>query len=51
MFRSPHDFEAPWDMQGHRAATRSQRHLWWLITLLVLLGMFLIGVGVTSGLI
>jgi hypothetical protein len=25
--------------------------LWWLITLLVLLAMFLIGVGVTSGLI
>ena len=36
-------------MQGHRVTTGSHRHLWWLIALLVLLGMFLIGVGVTAG--
>ena len=26
-------------------------HMWWLIALLILLAMFLIGVGVTSGII
>ena len=51
MLRHSHDLEVPWDMQRHRATTGPQRHLWWLIALLVLLGMFLIGVGVTSGLI
>ena len=38
-------------MQGQRATTEPHRHLWWLIALLVLLAMFLIGVGVTSGII
>ena len=51
MFRHPHYLEAPWDIHWHRATTEHPRHLWWLIALLVLLAMFLIGVGVTSGLI
>jgi hypothetical protein len=51
MFRHPHYLELPWDMQGQRATMGSHRHLWWLIALLVLLAMFLIGVGVTSGII
>ncbi len=51
MFRHPHYLEVPWDIHGHRATTESHRHLWWLIALLVLLAMFLIGVGVTSGII
>ena len=51
MLRHPHYLEVPWDMQGHRVTTGAHRHLWWLIALLVLLAMFLIGVGVTSGLI
>jgi len=51
MLRPLHDFDVPGDTQWHRATTGPQRHLWWLIALLVLLGMFLIGVGVTSGLI
>ncbi|MGH7147268.1 MAG: hypothetical protein ACREIJ_05115 [Nitrospiraceae bacterium] len=49
MFRHPHYLEVPWDMQGHRVTTGPHRHLWWLIALLVLLAMFLIGVGVTAG--
>ena len=48
MFRHPHFLELPWDVQGHRTTTGSHRHLWWLITMLVLLAIFLIGVGVTS---
>ena len=51
MLRPPHDLEVSGDAQWHRATTGSQRHLLWIIALLVLLGMFLIGVGVTSGLI
>ena len=38
-------------MRWHRMATAPHRHLWWLIALLVMLAMFLIGVGVTEGLI
>jgi len=51
MFRHPHYLEVPWDMHGHHETTEPHRHLWWLIALLVLLAMFLIGVGITSGLI
>jgi hypothetical protein len=51
MFRHPPYLEVAWDTRGHRATSGSHRHLWWLIALLVLLAMFLIGVGVTSGLI
>jgi hypothetical protein len=51
MFRHPHYLEVPWGTRRHRASTEPHRHLWWLIALLVLLAMFLIGVGVTSGLI
>ena len=49
MFRHPHYLEVPWDMQGHRATRGTHRHLWWLIALMVLLAMFLVGVGVTHG--
>jgi len=49
MFRHPHYLEMPWGTQGHRATTGPHRHLWWLIALLVLLALFLIGVGVTHG--
>ena len=50
MFRHPHYLELPWDVHWHQT-TESHRHLWWLIALLVVLAMFLIGVGVTSGII
>lgn len=51
MFRHPHYLEAPWAAHGHHEDTEPHRHLWWLIALVVLLAMFLIGVGVTSGVI
>jgi hypothetical protein len=51
MFRHLHYLEVPWDMHGPRTTAEPHRHLWWLIALLVLLAMFLIGVGVTSGII
>ena len=49
MLRHPHYLDIPWDTQGHRTITGPQRHLWWLIALLVMLAIFLIGVGVTYG--
>ncbi len=49
MFRHPHYLDLPWGMHGHRATTGHHRHLWWLIALLVMLAIFLIGVGVTQG--
>ena len=49
MLRHHHYLEVPWDMHGHRLTTGSHRHLWWLIAVMVLLAMFLIGVGVTDG--
>jgi len=51
MLRHPHYLEVPWDIRGHPVTTGPHRHLWWLIALLILLAMFLIGVGVTSGVI
>jgi len=51
MFRHPHYLEFPWDVERHSTTTGSHRHLWWLIALLVWLAMFLIGVGVTSGIV
>jgi hypothetical protein len=51
MFKHPHYPEVPWGIEVHHATTETHRHLWWLIALLVLLAMFLIGVGVTSGII
>jgi hypothetical protein len=49
MFRNPHYLELTWDIHGQRTTTEHHRHLWWLVALLVLLAMFLIGVGVTHG--
>ena len=49
MFKLPHYPEVPWDIQGHPGTTGHHRHLWWLIALLVMLAIFLIGVGVTQG--
>ena len=49
MFRNRHYLELPWDIHGHHGAREPHRHLWWLIALLVMLAMFLIGVGVTHG--
>lgn len=50
MFRYPSYLEIPWNVHWHHEATRPHRHLWWLIAMLVCLAVFLIGVGITSGL-
>jgi hypothetical protein len=49
MLRHPHYLEVPWDIHWHPATTQ-HHHLWWLIAALVLVGVFLIGIGVTNGL-
>ena len=49
MIRHPHYLEIPWDVHWHAEPHPAHRHVWWLIAGLVLLAMFLIGVGVTSG--
>jgi hypothetical protein len=36
-------------MHGHHETTGPHRHHWWLIALVILIAMFLIGVGVTHG--
>lgn len=50
MLRHPHYLEVPWDIHWRNEPTAPHRHLWWLIMMLVLAAMFMIGVGVTSGL-
>ncbi|HJT20828.1 MAG TPA: hypothetical protein VJ746_10175 [Nitrospira sp.] len=49
MIRHPHYLELPWDIHWHGGTTAAHRHLWWLIAALVLAAIFMIGVGVTSG--
>jgi len=49
MFRHPKYLDIPWDVHWQQGETRRHRHLWWLMALLILAAMFLIGVGVTSG--
>jgi hypothetical protein len=51
MIRHPHYLEIPWEIHWRHEASPPHRHLWWLIAALVLLAMFLVGVGVTSGLV
>ncbi|MDH4185776.1 MAG: hypothetical protein OEV08_02150 [Nitrospira sp.] len=47
MLRHPHYLEVPWHVHWEQTKG-SHRHLWWLIALVVL-ALFLVGVGVTSG--
>ena len=49
MIRHPRYLEIPWDVHWHQGEAGPHRHLWQLIIILILLAMFLIGVGVTSG--
>jgi len=49
MIRHPRYLEIPWDVHWHAEETRPHQHFWRLIAGLVLLAMFVIGVGVTSG--
>lgn len=49
MFRHPRYLEIPWEVHWNQAEARPHHHLL-LTAILILLAMFLIGVGVTSGL-
>jgi hypothetical protein len=49
MFRHPHYLEVPWDIHWHHESARRHRRLWWVIAFVVVLAVFLIGVGVTNG--
>ena len=49
MFRHQKYLEIPWDVHWRQEAHGSHRHLWWLMAALIFAAMFLIGVGVTSG--
>lgn len=51
MFRHPHYLDIPWDIHWQSETDKPHHHLWWLIAVLVLIALFLIGVGVTSGLV
>lgn len=51
MFRHPHYLDIPWEVHWQLEAAKPQRHLWWLIAALVLMAIFIIGIGVTSGLV
>lgn len=48
MLRHPKYLEIPWEVHWQRDKTEPHHHLWWLMALL-LAALFLIGVGVTSG--
>jgi hypothetical protein len=48
MFRHPRYLDFPWEIHWHPEA--SSHHHWWLMLLIILAALFLIGVGVTSGL-
>jgi hypothetical protein len=50
MIRHPRYLEIPWNVHWHQRETGPHRHLWLFMAVLILLAMFLIGVGVTSGL-
>jgi hypothetical protein len=48
MLRRPKYLEIPWEVHWQHDKTEPHHHLWWLMALL-LAALFLIGVGVTSG--
>jgi hypothetical protein len=49
MIRHPRYLEIPWDVHWHQGESVPHRHLRQLMIILTLLVMFLIGIGVTSG--
>ncbi len=51
MIRHPHYLEIPWSLHWHDEPHTVHHHLWWLIAALTILAIFLIGVGVTSGIV
>lgn len=48
MFKHPRYLDIPWEMHWHPEDTSG--HHWWLMLLVIVAALFLIGVGVTSGL-
>jgi hypothetical protein len=48
MFRHPRYLDFPWEIRWHPEPF--SHHHWWLMLLVILAALFLIGVGVTSGL-
>lgn len=51
MFRHSYYLEIPWTLHWHTEAGQAHHHLWWLIAALAFVAIFLIGVGVTSGIV
>ncbi len=51
MLRHPHYLEVPWDIHWQEGPTRHHRNLWWLIAALAVVAIFMIGIGMTSGLV
>lgn len=51
MFRHPKYLEIPWEMHWHREQTEPESRYWLIMILLILSAVFLIGVGVTSGMV
>jgi len=49
MIRHPRYLEIPWDVHLHQGETGPHRRFWRLIAGVVLLAMFVIGIGFTSG--
>ena len=49
MLRHPHYLELPWEIHWSPGVGR-HGHVWWLIGLLVILALFMVGVGATTGL-
>ncbi|MGC3973433.1 MAG: hypothetical protein QM771_03505 [Nitrospira sp.] len=47
MFKHPRYLDIPWEMHWH---PEEHHHHWWLMALVIVAALFLIGVGVTSGL-
>jgi len=48
MFRHPRYLDIPWEIHWHPEA--ASHHHRWLIVLVIVVALFLIGVGVTGGL-
>ncbi len=48
MFRHPRYLDIPWEI--HWRPEEASHHHWWLVLLVIVAALFLIGVGVTSGL-
>mgnify|MGYP000849099610 FL=1 len=48
MFKHPRYLDIPWEMHWH--PEDASRHHWWLVLIVIVAALFLIGVGVTSGL-